>query len=97
MMGYFVIPFRPEALDTHRYDSLFAEAGKKYQVDPALVKAVAGRLLGVGGLVHDVIEFSFIKRGTRNLSSLGQPTKLLQSVKSHSADDFKCEREEIVP
>jgi len=41
MMGYFVIPFRPEALDTHRYDSLFAEAGKKYEVDPALVKAVA--------------------------------------------------------
>ena len=33
----------------------------------------------------------------RNLSDLGEPTKLLRSVKSHSADDFKREREEIVP
>jgi len=41
MMGYFVIPFRPAAIDTHRFDSIFAEAGELYEVDPALVKAVA--------------------------------------------------------
>lgn len=41
MMGYFVIPFRPEVIDTHRFDSIFAEAGDLYEVDPALVKAVA--------------------------------------------------------
>lgn len=41
MTGYFVIPFRHDVLDPHRYDDLFREAGLRYEVHPALVKAVA--------------------------------------------------------
>lgn len=41
MTGYFVIPFRHDVVDPHRFDDLFAEAGQRYEVHPALVKAVA--------------------------------------------------------
>ena len=41
MTGYFVIPFRHDVVDPHRFDDLFKEAGMRYEVHPALVKAVA--------------------------------------------------------
>jgi soluble lytic murein transglycosylase len=41
MTGYFVIPFRHDVADPHCFDDLFKEAGVRYEVHPALVKAVA--------------------------------------------------------
>ena len=39
--GYFLTHFRRDAVDTHRYDDLFKDAGILYGVHPAIVKAVA--------------------------------------------------------
>ncbi len=39
--GYFLIHFRRDAVDTHRYDGLFKDAGILHGVHPAIVKAVA--------------------------------------------------------
>ncbi|MBT5927025.1 MAG: transglycosylase SLT domain-containing protein, partial [Verrucomicrobia bacterium] len=41
MTGYYVVPFRHEVVDPHRFDALFEEAGQRYEVHPALIKAVA--------------------------------------------------------